>query len=49
MVVGAAYNAPNNSLHKFRDTRKMHDKPDRFDMFQDIKDALRPAPTSYKP
>ena len=49
LVMGAAYNAPFNSQHKFNDSKAFHVKPDRFDEFKDFKDAQKPAPTSYQP
>ena len=49
VVVGAAFNATNNSEHTWRGIRSFDRSPERFNNVQDNKEAKKPAPTSYKP
>lgn len=46
-VKGAAFNSPLNSQHTFRGVRTFHPSPPRFDFNIDLKDSMKPAPTSY--
>ena len=48
-AVGVAFDAPNNSQHTTKGARKFVPGIDRFDKLQDIKESMRPGPTSYQP
>ena len=49
VVMGASYNAPNNSQHTFHGVTSFNKTAERFDPHLDRREARKPAPNTYKP